>query len=174
MSDEVQAFYSGVEPVEIGNLEEVKEQRTLIPATKNVRFKIKKAENFVSKDNTFRMINLQLQLVDGIDEEGKYKNKVMFVRVTYSADPNKYNTDFFRNKQHLVQLKYLLRAVGCTSSVVDGHLLDELVNSQPILADIVVKKDKRFVDDGTGTQIETFELVNDVRNFKLAGASTTV
>ena len=125
-------------------------------------------------DSTFKMINLQLQIVDGIDAEAKYKNKVMFARVSYYADPNKYTTDFFKNKQHLVQLKYLLRAVGTTTNIVDGHLLDELMNSQPILADIVTKKEKRFVDDGTGNQVETFELVNDVRNFKSAGASATV
>ena len=92
-----EAFYSGVEPVDVGNLDAVLEQKTLIPATKNVRFKIKKAENFVSKDNTFKMINLQLQIVDGIDEAGKYKNKVIFAWVSYYADPNKYTSDFFKN-----------------------------------------------------------------------------
>jgi hypothetical protein len=176
MGNEVNAFYSGVEPIELGNLEEVKEQRTLIPATKNVKFKIKKADNFVSKDNTFRMINLQLQLIDGIDENGKYKNKVMFARVSYYADPTKYTSDFFKNKQHLVQLKYLLRSIGATTNIVDGHLLDELMNSQPIMADITIKKSIRKIDDGTGTGtfMEVEQMENDIRNFKAAGATATV
>lgn len=176
MEGESTSWYSGVEPVEVGNLDEVKEQKTLIPATKGVLFKIKKADNFVSKDNTYKMINLQLQIVEGIGEDHKYKNKVMFARVTYFADPNKYTNDFFKAKQHLVQLKYLLRSVGCSTNVVDGHLLDELMNSQPILADITIKPNKRLIDDGTGTGTvtEVVEMENEVRNFKAAGASAGV
>jgi len=174
--NEVSEWYSGVEPVDVGNLDGVKEIKTLIPATKNVRLKIKKAENFVNKENTFKMINLQLQIVDGINEEGKYKNMGLFAMVSYYADPNVYTKDFFKNKQHLVQLKYLLRAIGSTTNVVDGHLLDELMNSQPILADITVKKSVRKIDDGTGTGtfIEVEQMENEVRNFKAAGASATV
>lgn len=157
-------WYSGVEPIDVGNLDEVKEERQVIPATRSVKLAIAKAENAVNKENTYRSLNLQLSLVDGLTD-GKYKNKPIFTRVCYYADPNVYTKDFFTKKQHLVQLKYLKRAIGFTSNVVDGHLLEELVGKQ-LLADIIVRKRKVLIDDGQGGKEEVEQLDNEVRNFK--------
>ena len=96
----------------IGNLDDVKEQKTIIPPTKNVRVKIVKAENRVNKDNTYRSISLQLRIVDGVGDENKWKGKILFGSVNYYADPTVYTKDFFTSKQHLIQLKYLARATG--------------------------------------------------------------
>ena len=165
MTDELLGNYGGVEPVDVGNLDDVREQRIVIPASKGVVVRIKKAENMINKDNTYRQINLQLQLVDGL-AEGKFKGKVVFTRVCYYADPNAYTKDYFKNKQHLVQLKYLLRAVGATSNVVDGHLIDNLMSATPILCDITVNKKVQKVDDGTGNIVDVETLENECRNFK--------
>ena len=173
MDEGTQAFYGGVEPVEFGDLTSVREQRTVIPATRGVLVKIRRAESKVNEANTYRQISLQLQLVDGL-VDGKYKGKVVFARLCYYADPNAYTKDFFKNKQHLVQLKYLLRAVGTDKKVVDGHLLEELEAANPILCDITIKKRQRLVDDGEGGQVSVEELENEVRNFKSAGASAGV
>ena len=171
MNDEVEAFYSGIEPVEIGSLDDVKEQRTVIPATKNVRMRIKKAEVQINKDNTYRSINLQLQIVNGIDAEGKYKGKVVFGKVCYYADPNTYTKDFFKQKQHLVELKKLIKATGIEyQGVVDGHFIDRLMQSTELSADIQIRKRKVKLDDGTFTE----ELDNETRNYKQLSAEELV
>ena len=164
-------WYSGVEPIDVGNLEEVREERQVIPATKNVKLQIIKAENAFNKENTYRSINLQLNLVEGID--GKYKGKPIFTRVCYYADPNVYTKEWFTKKQHLVQLKYLKRAIGFTSNVVDGHLLEDLKGKQ-LLGDIIVRKRKIIVDDGAGGKEEVEQLDNEVRNFKVLPISSMI
>ena len=157
-------WYSGVEPVDVGNLDDVKEERQVIPATREVKFRIIKAESTVNKENTYRSINLQLNLVEGL-ADGKYKNKPIFTRVCYYADPNVYTKEWFTKRQHLVQLKYLKRAIGFQSNTVDGHLMDELQGRQ-LLGDIIIKKNKRMVDDGRGGKEEVEQLDNEVRNFQ--------
>lgn len=163
--NDVVAYYSGVEPVDIGDLTDVKEERQVIPPTKNVKFQIVKAEATVNKANTFRQINLQCKLIDGIDEHGKYKNKIVFTRVTYYADPNTYTSEFFKKRQYLLALKYLKNAVGWDSSVIDGHFIAQIEN-KVLKGDIIIKKGKRFVDDGNGNKIELEQLDNEIRNFK--------
>ncbi|MFA5133059.1 MAG: hypothetical protein WC444_07070 [Candidatus Paceibacterota bacterium] len=153
-------FYGGVEPVEVGNLEDVKEQKTLIPATKNVLFRIKDAEVRVSQDNTWRSINLQLQIVNGIDSEGKYKNKVVFSNVAYYADPHKYTKDFFKTKQHLIPLKMLRKAVEDTLDPIDGHTPERLIGKL-IKGDITIRSRKLIVEG-----VEEVSQENDVRYFK--------
>lgn len=167
-------WYNGVEPVEVSNLDDVKEIRTVIPATKSVKVKIIKAENTINKDNTYRSINLQLKLIQGIDETGKYKGKVIFARVCYYADPNVYTKDFFHNKQHLVQLKYLMRATGIDLTKIDGHKIEELTSTPEIKADITVKKRIIEVDDGTGVKSKEEILENEARNFKALDPSELV
>lgn len=158
------SWYGGVEPVEVGNLDDVKEERQVIPASKGVGLQVVKAEIKGNKANTYRSIKLQLRLTQGL-VDGKYKNKMVFASVCYYADPNVYTKDFFTKKQHLIQLKYLKRAIGYESNTVDGHLLDELTNKQ-ILGDITVKKSTFQVDDGKGGKETVEQLDNDVKNFK--------
>jgi len=153
--------FQEMESVEIGDLSQVEEQKMVIPATKGVKLLIKKAENSVNEANTYRQISLQLQIVDGIDEEGKYKNKVLFSRVCYYADPNAYTKDFFKSRQHLVQLKNLMKAVESESQVIDAEFLSGL-EGLLIKGDITTKKDKEG------------NLDNEVRNFKTLDISEIV
>lgn len=137
---DVQEHFGGIEPVNVGDLSDVQEQKLLIPATKNVKLLIKDADMRTPKDhNDYRWINLQLQLVDGIDEAGKYKGKVVFGMVAYYANPAVYTKDFFTSKQHLVNLKQLIAATGIDGSI-DGHTPEKL-KGKVVLADIWQKKD---------------------------------
>lgn len=155
-------WYNGVEETDIGSLDNIIEQKILIPATRNVNMKITKAENFVNKDNTYRQINMQLRITKGIDEAGKYKNKVVFARVCYYADPTVYTKDFFKNKQHLVGLKQLVKATGIEfNGKVDGHFIDALANTNELRVDITIKKRVITIE---GNEQELQE--NEVRNFK--------
>lgn len=158
-------WYSGVEPVDVGNLDDVKEERQVVPATRSVKLQITKTEDYVNEARTYRMIRLVLKIVDGIDESGKYKGKPIFTSVTYYADPNVYTKDFFKKKQHLIQLKYLRNAIGWNSTAVDGHFLEALLG-KVVKGDIIVKKRVILVDDGSGGKEETTVQDNEVRNFK--------
>jgi len=143
---------NGIEQVVVGDLNDVIEQKFVIPNTKHVKFMVRKATNKANKDNTWRGINLQLSIVDGIDEEGKYKGKVLFSMITYYADPTIYTKDFFKTKQHLVPLKYLLKATGL-DPIIDDEFLNKLEGTF-LYGDIVQKA-------GFEGTIE-----NDVKNFK--------
>jgi hypothetical protein len=167
--EESNAYYSGIEPTEVGNLDEIKEERSYIPATRNVQLKIKKAEIKVNPDNTYRMINLQLQLTKGIDEEGKYKNKVVFTRICYYADPNVYTSDFFVKRQHLVLLKQLAKATNVDLSMVDGHTPELLEQAPEIMGNIIVVKRQAMeegvlITDENGNPVYNFD--NEVRQFQ--------
>jgi len=166
------SWYGGVEPVEVGNLDDVKEERSVIPAAKGVELQVVKAEIKSNKANTYRNIHLQLRLTQGL-VNGKYKGKIVFCSVCYYADPNVYTKDFFTKKQHLVQLKYLKRAIGYESNTVDGHLLEELTGKQ-LLGDITIKKSKFMIDDGKGGKEQVEQLDNDVKNFKSMPAEMQV
>lgn len=154
-SNELGEFYGGVEPVDVGNLDDVKEQRTVLPPTKRVRIKITKAEITTNNENTYRWIGLTVRLVNGIDELGKFKDKPMFANVCYYADPSKYTADFFATKQHLVGLKYLMKATGLELKRIDGHVPGLLVEAPEIYCDIIQKKDK-----------QSGELVNELKNYQ--------
>ena len=166
------AWYNGVEPVDVGNLEDVKEERQVIPASKGVELLVVKAEIKSNEKNTYRSINLQLKLTQGL-VDGKYKNKMIFGRVCYYADPNVYTKDFFTKKQHLIQLKYLKRAIGYESNTVDGHFIEALTGKQ-LLGDITVKKSTFQIDDGKGGKETVEQLDNEVRNYKAMPAEMQV
>jgi hypothetical protein len=116
-----------VEEVVVEDLTSVKQERDLLPPTKDVKFRIKSASVKENSDKSFRQINLHLVIVDGIQigDVVKYKGKPMFQTVCYYADPNKYTKEYFQKRQHLVQLKMLCSALGEDLSAIrinDGYL----------------------------------------------------
>lgn len=168
MSDELikdTQWYGGVEPMDIGNLDDIKEEKQVIPPTKNVKFIITKADNWVNSEGSLRQINLALKIVDGIDPSGKYKNKLIFTRITYYADTTVYKNDFFVRKQYLISLKYLKNAIGWDKTTIDGHFFDECLNKE-VMGDIIVKNRKILVDDGSGNKVEEVIQDNDVIRLK--------
>lgn len=162
------------QPVEVGNLDEVKETRSVVPATKGVKVQITKVDLRNNKENTYRSLNLTLKIVDGVDAEGKYKNKVVFGRVCYYADPTAYTKDFFKTKQHLIALKQLSKATGIDAHVIDMEFVNKLITANPIKVDITVRKRIVPIDDGTGTIIEEERMENEVRNYRAIPASELV
>jgi hypothetical protein len=164
-SDAMESGFSVCEEVVIGDLTQVKEEKQLVPAAKRVKLRVKKAESQASKDNAYRWINLQLQIVEGIDSECAYKGKVVFGKVCYYADMAKYGEkDFFKKKQHLIQLRYLLEALGldlATVKINDAFM--QGIANQIVLADITqTKGDEEYGPD------------NEVKNFRAVPAESMV
>lgn len=157
-----------IDEVDVGTLDDVKEERTLLPPTKGVKLQIAKASPVANKEATYRQINLQLRLVDGITvaegEEPKYKGMSVFTRVCYYADPTVYTKDFFKKRQHLVQLKYLKGACTLTDpNKVNDAFLKELTD-QIVLADITQQKARPYTD-AQGVE-QPGEPSNEARNFR--------
>ena len=78
------------EAVDIGDLSDLKEDRAIVPPTANVLFRISKAsmrkslvdnQQPESEENpcVLKSLSLEVRLEEGIDEEGKYKNKPLFL-----------------------------------------------------------------------------------------------
>lgn len=153
VKDEMQKEFGGsvniIKPVNIGNLDSIKEEKSLIPPSRGVKFQIKKAAHKEYKDGAMKLINLQLSLIDGIGEERKYKGMGIFATVTYFADPDVYTHDYFKNNQHLINLKNLFNSVNLTNkTVVNDETFAEL-EGQIILADIIQKKGQQKKDKET-------------------------
>jgi hypothetical protein len=164
-NDAMESGFSVCEEVVIGDLTQVKEEKQLVPAAKRVKLRVKKAESQASKDNAYRWINLQLQIVDGIDDAGAYKGKVVFGKVCYYADMAKYGEkEFFKKKQHLIGLKQFITAIGADLSkiTIGDSFLTGVVN-QMVLADITqTKGNTEFGPD------------NEVKNYREVSAESMV
>ena len=171
--DESEVRENGIEivdEVEVGDLSDVKEERTILPPTKMVKLRIRKATVLENKDKTYRQINASLALEDGIEVAGevKYKGMVVWAKVCYFADPSVYTKDFFKKSQHLVELKKLATALGIDVKgiKVNDEFLAEL-EGKVVLADIRQKLNKFTTKDGTAVE----NIQNEVGNFKVAEAS---
>ena len=148
------------------DLTDVKEIKQLIPASKGVVMKISKASLEANDAGVWKWVKLNLTIVNGIDEEGKYKNTHLFQNVCYFADPKKYTAegyksrDYFLKNQHLVPLKYLVNAVGLELKglPMNDEFIDNIVG-KTVLADISQSPVKMNGE-------KTGEFQNEVRNFK--------
>ncbi len=170
--------FNVTEPTDIGDLSDVKEEKQLVPPTRDVKFLISKASLGANDAGSWKWIALDMVIVDGIpvtdNETGEtkmgYQNKHMFQNICYFADPSVYTKPYFTKKQHLVQLKYLLNAVGMDISQV--KISDELVANligKTFTAKIVQVADTIKETDGATGQtkrVKTGEFSNEVRDFK--------
>lgn len=128
-----------MEAVDVGDLSQVKESKPLVPPTKNVRVQIKRATPRSNEGKTYRWISLGLQIVDGINAEGKYKG--MYVNtdnILYFADAVKYPK--LQDKKFLASLASLQRATGTLGSKIDDSFIEAIKDKQ-VLCDIRQKYD---------------------------------
>ena len=157
-----------VDEVEYGDLTEVRETRVVIPPTQNVRVRIARATVRNSQDGAVKRIALQVNLVDGIDVEGKFRNKAVFADIDYWADLAVKTTDWYKNKQYLIAFKQLLGALGypLTGGKVNDEFLSGLVGRE-LLVNIQVEKETVF-DTATGQREDTGGFRNRLRGWKAA------
>ena len=168
--------FNVIEPMEI-DVQDVKEQRSVLPARKDVKLRIKKAElrerrvqseekGGTGADNPVvtRSLNLSLSLVDGY-EDGKYKGFPLFQDVMYWADLNVKKGDWYGNKQHLVQLRFLLSALGLPMKTTIGDQFIQEITGRELLGSIRTRKVQVF-DPSTGKYVDTDDLRNEVGGYK--------
>ncbi len=147
------------EETEVGSLADVKEKRTLIPPTKNVKVRIDKAEELLQGNpkGSFKQLKITTPLVEGIEvvgEDGepkvKYKNAPIFTTICFYADATIYTKDYFKDKQHLVQYTMLLKALDRdVSNPEETKVNDQLIqdiSKRLVIADIVQEKATPYTD----------------------------
>ena len=164
--------------VTIESLDDVKEEKQLVPPARGVKLKVRKAEINKYNEDKYCVINLQLQIVDGINDDGEYKGKVVFGKVNYAADPATYTKDYFVKKQHLIQAKGLLKAIGMELAQV-GVANNGLVkkDGSELVTDQFCEDLKGMVIIGDIKQTkgnEQYGPDNEVVNFKAVSAESLV
>lgn len=143
-----------VEEIDVGNLDDVKDERPLLPVSTNVLLEIKQVTPCANTDETYRWLNIRYSLVDGIDVGGVPKFKNMSVwsdNVCYYADPEKYTKDFFTKRNHLIALKFFMKATNTEGRRISDTLLEELYGKR-IMGTIRQFQNKFTAKDGTNVE----------------------
>lgn len=149
----------------VQDLDEVKEQRHLTPATNDVKVKISKASIIENKAKDIKGLKLEVRIVDGIpvqnedtgDMEIKYVNKPEFTSVMdlcFWANPETRNSKWFKNRQHLLQFSKFIKALGLDMKEVrvNDDFLESLIG-QELLVNII--HEERTIKDEEGKRIGT-------------------
>lgn len=151
------------EDVQLEDLTEVPTEEAgggqqVIPATNGVLFSVRKAEiksklednkkAYNSEYNKIVMKNLSLglKLTEGIGEDGKYKNKVVWLDIPVWVDTTIKSSEWWTSKKYLTPLKRLLIAVGYDPKnppAINQEFCDWLM-TQSVVADITVKEQEIF------------------------------
>lgn len=165
----------------IDDLTDVKEEKAIVPATKDVRMFIKDVQ---VRDRTkegeplnWKTLNVTFTLVDGINVEGTqlYVNKNMFKNICYSINKDHYDMSkpFFGKQQYLVELKQLLEAVGAELKGLSVTMIRERLIGKQVLGSIIQQKET-VKDKETGERVETGDFINDIKWFKPVPAEMRV
>jgi len=164
------------EPQEVEDLTDVKEERRAKPLCKGLKVRIFKASANKTKNGDLKYINLELQIVDGIEiinketeeAELKYVNSKVFTRMMdtcYWANPETKTKQYFVHKQHLVGFKKLMSALELPlkGTVVNDEFIQSITGRE-ILIDIIHEKET-VLNESTGKYDETGNLRDRAVNF---------
>lgn len=168
MIDEQQEGFQVTDMIEIPDLSEVKEQRSLVPAAKDVRFRIVSGAVLASNDKSIKGLNLRLAIVDGIDvlnkDTGEMERKfvgremstglmtlVVWADKTIGSRPS---SDWWKNDQQYVGFKQFLMAMGIPLSgqKVNDEWIANLVGKEVIAT---ITHEEGSVKDETGAKQKT-------------------
>jgi len=170
------------DPIEIDNLDEVKQIKNIIPPTSDVRLAISRVKPEKNKDGDTAYLAVSFKIVDGIltpilDNKGeptgeaelKYRGALATQypqRFIYWMSPDKVQTkvnlakkekskEWWKNKQYLLEFKQLLVACGIDPKLDEFKIDNRLQIDQLISA----LKDKELI--GNITQKEDQAKVSD-------------
>lgn len=169
MSEE-QVPFEVTEEVQVGDLTTV--QTEILPACQNLRVKIQKANVKTSKDKTLKSLNVQMQIVDGIQvgEELRFKGKVLFtgfMDVCIWADPETKDSQWYKSKQHLLGFKQFCQAldIDLANVKINDEFLQNL-KARELLISIVHEEETSLDEHGNRVKLGTFK--ERIKNFKKA------
>jgi len=166
---EEQVPFDVTEEEVVGDLTQVKEQRSLVPAASNVKMRIAKAGTQINKDKDIKSLKIEVRIVDGIEvpvldpetnqptgeSRAMYINKPMFtgfMDLVYFGNPNTRTGKWWKTKQHLVQFKKFCDALGfdLKDIKVNDAFLNTIIDAE-VLVDIQHEEETaETVDGNTG------------------------
>lgn len=165
-----------VDQFDVQDLTDVKQEQNLFPATKDLKVRIAKASLQQNKNKNIYALKLELRTVDGIAGEGGTMTRVnaplftSLMDLVYGADLNvdgRAEKNWWKNKQHLVEFKNLMNALGVPLSgiKVNDEFLASLVGQEVL---VTVRHEAEKVDDGSGKKVATGEFSQRLSNWKKA------
>lgn len=171
--------FSVTDEVDVGDLSTQQGNDVIDPA-KRVRFEIRKAtvRPYQKQGESLwrkKFLALDLVIVDGVDNEGKYKGKHMFQDLLLVANTSDYpelDTDNYRNKARF-DTKVFLKAMGYDPAKpprINDDLLIALTGRE-VLADITRREIQNPPPEGQTKWVSTGEFRNEVKNFRAVEGS---
>jgi hypothetical protein len=164
-------------PTTVEDLTDVREQKYLLPVTTGLKVRVNKAAVQENKTKDLKGLKLELRLVDGIEvtdqetgaSEIKFVNKPIFTGIMdlcFYADPATRGGDWFKTKQHLVEFKKFISALGydLKGIVVDDTWLQNLVGRE-VLVD-VLHEEETSVDAQSGERKKLGTFREKLKNWK--------
>lgn len=160
--------------VDVGDLSTQQGNDVIEPA-KRVRFEIRKAAvRPYQKDGEAswrkKFLALDLAVVDGVNEEGKYKGKHMFQDLLLVANTSDYpelDTENYKTKARF-DTKVFLKAMGFDPAAppkINDNFLIELTGRE-VFADITRREIQQPPAEQGGKWVGTGEYRNEVKNFR--------
>lgn len=165
MLNEDEVGFQVTEPIEFGDISNVRDSddKPLIPPTNGVILRISKPKVRDVNDREtgklkLRFLSFGLQLRDGIDENGKFKNMYLFKDIMIWA-----SSDFYAGKDWASPSRMKSNVVGLVKACeldlsnlsIDDKFL-ESIDGKFVCANIIQKK----------SALEGVAYENDVKNFK--------
>lgn len=172
-------MFDVTEPVDVQDLAEVKEERSLTPPAKGVKVRVSKASIQPTKDKDIKSLKVELRIVDGIpmpDKESgeiemRYQNKPLFTGImdlVIWADTTvkgRETKPWWQKKQHLVGLKQFCQALEIPLSglQVNDEFLANLLGKE-LLIDIAHEEETVVNEQGEREKTGTYR--ERLRNWK--------
>jgi hypothetical protein len=165
--------------IDVGDLSTQQGNDVIEPA-KRVRFEIRKVSvRPYQKDGESswrkKFLALDLVIVDGVNEEGKYKGKHMFQDLLLVANTQDYpelDTENYRTKARF-DTKVFLKAMGFDPGKpprINDDFLIELTGRE-VIADITRREIQSPPPEGQTKWVSTGEYRNEVKNFRSVEAA---
>jgi len=160
--------------VEVGDLSTQQGNDVIDPA-KKVRFEIRKAivRPYIKQGEVEwrkKFLALDLVIVDGVNDEGKYKGKHLFQDLLLIANTSHYpelDTENYRTKGRF-DLKVFLKAMGFDPTApprINDDLLISLTGRE-VFGDITRREIQTAPTEVGGKWVGTGEWKNEVKNFR--------
>jgi len=165
----------------VEDMSDVKEQRSIVPASSNVKVRVSKAASMSSKDKDIKSLKLELRIADGIEVTDKetgevklaYVNKPLFTGImdlVYWGDTSvkgRAEKNWWKNKQHLVGFKKFCLALDLDVKEikVNDEFYAELIGKE-LLVDI--QHEEETAPDASGDRVKLGTFRERLRNFKKA------
>jgi len=163
-----------VNEYEVADLTDVKADKNLFPATKDLKVRINKVALQTNDDKDIRTLNIELRVVDGIPNNDGGMERIEapiftgFMDLVYGADltvKGRADNKWWKNNQHLVEFKNFCKAL-------DIPLAGIKVNDQ-FIADLIWKEllvsvvhQAETIKDQDGKKVKTGEFQQRLSNWK--------